>query len=168
MKTSSGALCPVCNRYIGPAAKCPYCSSDAVKSPLMRTIKVIAVFMATAGLFLLYLTAKHREPPLISISAITPVMNFAHIRIAGEVRKKPYIGRDNEYLSFRVFDGSGSLQVAAYRETAKALIEGDLLPNAGDFVEVRGNLSASASKAKLYLEVPRHLIIRPALKETEP
>jgi tRNA(Ile2) C34 agmatinyltransferase TiaS len=128
---------------------------------------MVAVVLATAGLFLLYMTAKHREPPLVSISEITPVMNFAHIRIEGEVRKKPYIGRDNEYLSFRVFDDSGSLQVVAYRETAKKLITENGLPHAGDRVDVRGNLSSSAAKAKLYLKIPQHLTIKPAVSEVE-
>jgi tRNA(Ile2) C34 agmatinyltransferase TiaS len=161
MKSAARSLCPVCNRYIGPVSKCPYCSSDAAKSPLILTIRISALLLATAGLFLLYLTAKHHDPPLITAAEITPAMNFAHIRISGNVRKKPYIARDHDYLSFRVYDESGSIQVVAYRKTAQKLISSNLLPAAGDSVTVRGNLSSSASKIKLYLKIPEHLMINP-------
>ena len=168
MKSASGALCPVCNRYIGPVSKCPYCSSDASKSPLILTIKISALLLATAGMFLLYLTAKHREPPPVTSAEITPAMNFAHIRISGTVRRKPYIARDNDYLSFRVYDESGSIQVVAYRKTAQSLISSGQLPAAGDSVNVRGNLSSSASKIKLYLKIPEHLTVIPKTPKPTP
>lgn len=176
----SSANCPECDRYIGPVSRCPYCNATNRQSPAIRLIRIIAIILATAGLFLLYMSAKHRQPPLQAIENITPSMNFAYIRITGIVKRKPYISKDKDYLSFRVYSKSSSdsethpgtnsnsnatikpssIQVVAYREIAKLLIENGNLPSSGDTVSVRGSLSVSAkSNMKLYLKAVKHLSI---------
>ena len=182
MQSDSTANCPVCERYIGPVSTCPYCNAKNRQSPVIRSIRIVAILLATVGLFMLYMTARHRQPTLISIEDITPAMNFAHVRIVGSIKRKPYISKDKDYISFRVYgetakSGSDletrsklnsrtynkprSLQVVAHREVAQALIANKLLPSAGDSVGVRGNLSVSAkSKNKLYLKTPNHLTIK--------
>ena len=129
---------------------------------MMVAVKVIAVLLATVGLGLLFAAARHREPPVIQISEITPVMNFAHVRIVGAVPKRAYIGKDGDYVSFTVEDDSGQIRVAAYRDVARKLITSKHLPKAGDQVEVRGSLSVAADAVpKLYLKLPSHLEIIP-------
>jgi hypothetical protein len=156
-------LCPSCERFIGPVGKCPYCDADARKMPMMVAVRIVAILLATVGLGLLYAAARHREPPVVQIESITPVMNFAHVRIVGSVSKRAYIGKDGDYISFSVADDSGSLRVAAYRDVARKLIATRHLPNAGDQVEVRGSLSVAADSApKLYLKLPGHLTITTA------
>ena len=160
MQPDSTGNCPVCERYIGPVSKCPYCNAKNSQSPIMRTIRIIAILLATVGLFLIYVTAKHRQPPLVAIENITPSMNFAHVHIAGVVKRKPYISQDQDYISFRIYGNNSSLKVVAYRKVAENLINKNLLPSAGDRVDVRGNLNVSAqSKIKLYLKIPDHLTI---------
>lgn len=155
-------LCPSCDRYIGPSGICPYCNASATKSPMLRTIRVTAILLATAGLALLYAAARHSSPPLVRISEITPVMNFAHIRVVGTINRKTYISTDRAYVGFTVDDGSGHLRVAAYRDVARALVEEARLPTAGDRVEVRGSLSVTAEdEPKLYLKAADHLMINP-------
>jgi cytochrome c-type biogenesis protein CcmE len=125
----------------------------------MRMVRISAVILATAGLILLYLAAKHHEPPLVPIDSITPVMNFAHVRVAGTVSKRPYKSRDGNTVSFTITDGSGALRVSAYRNVAKALLQDNAsLPAAGDRVELKGSLSISAERTpKLYLKSADHL-----------
>ena len=160
MQTDSSATCPVCERYIGPVQTCPYCSSKNVQSPVIRAIRIVALVLATFGLFLLFMTARHREPPVVIIEKISPAMNFAHVRIAGKLKRKPYISQDRDYISFRIYGATNSIQVVAHHKTARELIENSKLPAAGDCVSVRGNLSVSAkSKHKLYLKIPDHLTI---------
>ncbi len=181
MQTDSTGNCPECERYIGPVSICPYCSAKNRQSPIIQTIRIVAILLATVGLFMIYMTARHRQPPLVKIESITPAMNFAHVHIVGTVKRKPYISKDQEYISFRIYSESNqsgadletrsnsssrayirlkSLQVVAHREVAQSLIENNLLPAIGDRVDVRGNLSVSAqSKTKLYLKAHNHLTI---------
>ena len=162
MQPVGSPLCPSCDRYIGPAASCPYCNTAANTPPLMRAMRGVAILLATVGLVLLYVASKHREPPRITISEITPVMNFAHVRVVGTVPRKAYISRDRTHVSFTITDETGSLRVVAYRNVAKALLETRAVPTVGDEVEVRGSLSISAkSNPKMYLKSPQHLTPRP-------
>lgn len=168
MQPDSYANCPECDRYIGPVSTCPYCDSKNRQSPILRTIRFTAIFLATAGLFMLYMTAKHREPPLVAIENITPAMNFAHVHIVGTLKKKPYISEDENYISFRIYSKTDNIQVVAYRKVAQALIKNNLLPTTGDSVDVRGNLSVSAqSKSKLYLKATNHLTVNPNKSPTD-
>jgi hypothetical protein len=151
-------LCPSCNRYIGPAGCCPYCTATATASPMLKAIRVTAVLLATAGLLLLYVASRHSDPPLVGISEITPVMNFAHVRVSGTVTKRAYVSKDRGYVGFTIDDGSGRLRVVAYRNVAKTLFADKTLPAGGDEVDVRGSLSVSAnSEPKLYLKSTDHL-----------
>ncbi len=168
MQENSTANCPVCERYIGPVSVCPYCNAKNRQSPIIQTIRIVAVLLATVGLFMLYMTARHREPPLIAIENITPAMNFAHVHIVGAVKRKPYISKDQDYISFRIYSDTGNIQVVAYRKVAQALIQNNQLPSAGDSVDVRGNLSVSAqSKIKLYIKTPNHLTIKPGNQKSD-
>jgi len=160
MQSDSTGNCPVCERYIGPVSTCPYCSAKNRQSPIIRTIRIVAIFLATVGLFLIYMTARHRQPLLVAIENITPAMNFAHVHIAGVVKRKPYISQDQDYVSFRIYGKKSNLQVVAYRKVAETLINKNLLPTTGESVDVRGSLNVSAqSKIKLYLKTPDHLTI---------
>ena len=130
---------------------------------MMGAVRIVAILLATVGLGLLYAAARHREPPVVQIESITPVMNFAHVRIVGSVPRRAYVGKDGDYVSFSVEDDSGSLRVAAYRDVARKLVATRQLPKAGDQIEVRGSLSVAADSApKLYLKLPGHLKIATA------
>ncbi len=125
---------------------------------MMVAVRLVAILLATVGLGLLYTAARHRDPPIVQIEDITPVMNFAHVRIVGSVPKRAYIGKGRDYVSFSVADGSGEIRVAAYRDVARRLIADKLYPKAGERVEVRGSLNVAAdSVPKLYLKLPGHL-----------
>lgn len=160
MTTPTSPLCPSCNRYIGPVRRCPYCNADAFRSPMMRAIRWIALLLATAGLLCLYVAARHHDPPTIQIDTITPVMNFAHVSLAGRIPRKPYISADRNYVSFLLDDTTGTIRVAAYRNIAHALLSNNTLPESGNRVTVRGTLNLSAhDMPKLYLRNRDHLQI---------
>ena len=98
-------------------------------------------------------------------------MNHAAVRIQGTVDRKPYVGRNDEgeidYASFRVHDGSGWIRVAAYDETARALVESGALPAKGEKVEASGKLQFSnEGEPKLRLADPRQLLLDAAPGET--
>ncbi|MFO7870548.1 MAG: hypothetical protein R6V03_03850 [Kiritimatiellia bacterium] len=160
-----GEICPGCERFIGPADKCPYCGADSAKPGFLRLLRRLSLAAAAAGVLFLYLMAVNRELPLIKVSDITPTMNFAYVRVRGKVIRKPYVGRDEpgsspSYVSFSLNDGTGVLRAVAYRQAASKLHEAGLIPAEGERVEVSGSLSVSAEagRTKLYLRSPGSLI----------
>jgi hypothetical protein len=52
-------------------------------NPLSHWFRYVALVLGTLGLGFLYLTALHREIPVVKIGGIKPMMNFATVRVAG-------------------------------------------------------------------------------------
>ena len=160
-KEPDGATCFTCERFIGAADVCPYCGEPSVRSPVIRRLRWWAVCLALLGLVILYRLPASGEVPVRKIGRITSLMNFGRVRVAGEVQRKAYIGRDDgqvDYLSFIVADGSGELQVRAYGDVARKLSEAARVPQRGDRVTVTGRLRVTAGKPpRLVLEAVAHM-----------
>ena len=142
-----GDLCPSCDRFIGPADRCPYCGEASAKSPFIRRLRVGAVLLSFLGLGLLFLMATRRELPIVPVGTIDPMMNFAYVRVVGSVERDPRIIRRDgqvDYLSFPVDDGTGWIRVQAYSAAARRLVEQDRVPRRGMLVDVAGSLSVGA------------------------
>jgi hypothetical protein len=143
----SAARCPSCERYIGPVGSCPYCGTDSDRPPAIRALRLAALTLAGVGLLFLYLMGRHRDTPLMTIGDITPMMNYATVRISGAVERSPYVSRRGgtvEYLSFQVDDGTGALRVSAEDDVAAELDTRQLTPQRGQHVEVTGRLTVKA------------------------
>jgi len=160
---TTAAVCPSCNRYIGPAGRCPYCHADAPRPLMLRILRIGSVVLAVAGLVLLYLAVTHRELPVQKIGEITPLMNYAYVRIVGTVPRDCYVGDEEgvvDYVSFVVKDDTGSMRVKAHGEVALKLSEMGCLPQRDMRVDVAGSLSAAAGKKpEMRLQAPRQLLI---------
>jgi DNA/RNA endonuclease YhcR with UshA esterase domain len=139
-------------------------------NPLPRVFRYVALVLGTVGLGLLYLTALHREIPVVKIGEIKPMMNFATVRVAGKVSGDAQIFKEGEHvrsLRFMVDDGSGEILVQAYKAQAQALVDKYGLPRTGDRVEVAGSLSVSADDdVTMRLQVPEQLVLTRA--DTKP
>jgi hypothetical protein len=143
----AGAVCPSCERFIGPADVCPYCAADSARPPALRRLQYAAILLGVAGLAFLYLASARRELPAIRVADITPLMNFAYVRVCGRIERDAYLAQSRgkaEYVSFVLNDGSGPLRIAAYGRVAQDLVEGDRVPARGAVVEVAGTLNVSA------------------------
>jgi ribosomal protein L32 len=143
----AGDSCPSCGRFIGPADACPYCGTDSARNPLLRLLRRVAVVLALAGLAALYATASCRERPAVPVGRITPMMNFAYAAVRGAVEREAYVsreGREVDYVSFVLDDGTGRIRVAAYDEAARELAGSGRLPRRGDLLEARGSLAVPA------------------------
>ena len=172
-RSQADAFCPACSRFIGPADTCPYCDADSARKPVLRALRAAAFVLAFGGLAFLYLSAAHREIPLIKASSISPGMNFALVRMSGEVTRSPYIAREKgtaNYLSFLLDDDSGQIRVVASGAIAGYLASNERIC-AGDIVNVIGTLNVSAgSQPKLRLNSTNNLIVAmpPAEKNQTP
>lgn len=165
---SRDVLCSSCNRFVGPVSTCPYCGAAIEKRASLRAFKLAAVFLATMGLFLLYLMVTRGAIPVIQIGSIGRTMNFAFVRIEGRVANDTAVYREAgkvASVSFTVDDGSGDLSVKAYRDNARELVKRALIPRAGDFVTVEGSLNITADRESLWLASPDSLVITPDLPE---
>ncbi len=131
-----------------------------VKRPLrVRVLQYAALVLAAAGLILLYLFSVNRDIPLVRIGDITPAMNFAYVRIAGEVTSDAYVFQSGGVV-FNLKDGSGEISVMGGRTQADALETSGRLPGRGDRAEVAGCLSVSADqKVKLRLQSAGQLVL---------
>lgn len=155
--------CPSCGIYVGIASKCPRCGAEVGKHISVRVFRWAAVLLAIGGLLMLYLMATHRELPLMKVEQLQPTMYFAYIRIAGTVSEEPRIFRKDgtvRSLRFSVDDGTGEINVTAYRTQAQELIEANLLPHYGQNVVVAGSLAVTGGEDLLLrIQTPEHVTI---------
>jgi DNA/RNA endonuclease YhcR with UshA esterase domain/DNA-directed RNA polymerase subunit RPC12/RpoP len=129
--------CPHCGRFVGPASRCAHCGMRLEKRMGLKVLRSSAVAVAIAGLLLLHLYARNRELPIVRIGDISPVMNFASVRIEGVLESDARKLRSGSVL-YVVDDGSGT--IAAF---ANDMPDGRL-PLAGSPVMISGSLSVGA------------------------
>ena len=79
--------CPSCGRFVGTETRCPYCQTEIQKRLSIRIFKVISVLISTLGLAMLLFYARHVKTAEVSIKELTPLSNFAHVRIIGYAEK---------------------------------------------------------------------------------
>ena len=142
--------CPNCGRFVGAVAKCPYCGSKVEKRMSLVAIRWAAVLLATIGLFLLYLMAKHREIPVVMLGNVQPTMNFGQIRVVGQVASDARTFR-NGGMGFNVTDGTGTIMVFASAKQAKELADLNLVPKTGDAINFAGGLNISDEESSMRL-----------------
>lgn len=158
---------------MGPLDICPYCDCPANRPVTLKALRYVSLILAVGGLALLYLAAIGREAPLLEINSITPMQNFAYIKVTGKASgvSKPPRDQPIDYVSFKLTSGSNSLTVAAYDDCARKLFETGTLPGPGDEVEVTGSVNVnSTGRKRLTLDSPEQVRIigRAPPKTTKP
>jgi DNA/RNA endonuclease YhcR with UshA esterase domain len=148
--------CPNCGRFVGAITKCPYCGSKVEKRMSLVAVRWAAVLLATIGLFLLYMMAKHRDIPVVLLGDIKPTMNFGQIRVVGQVDSDARAFKSGG-MGFNVSDGTGTIMVFVSQKQAKELGEKNLVPQAGDSISFAGGLNISDEEASMRLLSVRDL-----------
>lgn len=168
---SQGAVCPACERFIGPADSCPYCDADSGRSlwvrRLCRTIPVVAVALLAA----LHAAAVQRPLPVVRVAAIQPTMNFGSVRVEGVIAREPrWIGNaSRRELSLRVDDGTGELRAILDEYASLALLREERVPKKGQRLDLEGTLQCRAADAPLLrVHSPRQVRARPDSPGTKP
>ena len=160
--------CPSCGRFVGAQTTCPYCGAHVSKRLSLRLFRYGAIILAILGLIALWIAARSADIPAIQIQEIGSTMNWAYVKLEGIVVRPPAYDAQTEYLKFWLYDGTGEIMVAAYRNESRALLETGTVPAMGDRVTVEGTLKVKEDFESLTLNVPERLIIdRPQAVESE-
>ncbi len=147
--------CPVCCRYTGPVPTCPYCDTSIPLPPALRLIKCSAFILAIAGLIFLWLAARRLQPESVSLGELSPAMNYATIRVTGEVVGTPRPGREPGSIGFTIQDGEHRLRIFS-----NAAATPEQAPERGAQVSVTGNLKFSAGRDPImFIRRPEHIQI---------
>jgi hypothetical protein len=143
--TRAPGSCPSCGRYVGPHGNeaCPHCGARLTERIPLRTVKIVAILLASVGLAALLLVARRAEVSLIRIEQIGPMMNMASVRVAGTCSRGPTYDPESGYLSFWIDDGTGEMRVSVYRAESDQIIATERVPALGDRVEVAEQLPLS-------------------------
>ncbi len=102
-------------------------------SKAIKRLRTAVVAVAITGLFLASLGANLREPPLVRIGEIKPIMNFSTVRVQGVLESDVRQLRGGSVL-YMVNDGTGKLPVFLVQAP-----DGKL-PTAGSRITVEGYL----------------------------
>ncbi len=155
----SDVHCPSCGRFVGAQETCPNCGAHLGRRISLRLIQYGAVILAVLGLVALWFAARARDIPVVRIQDISSTMNWAYVKLQGTVIRPPSFDAQTGYLRFWIFDGSGEMMVAAYRNESQALLTAGKVPAMGDEVTVEGTLKVKEDFQSLTLNVPDHFIV---------
>src|SRR5512136_2051374 len=155
-KEANMATCPSCGRYVGPtdAGTCSYCGARLTGRVTLRALKTGALGLAVLGLTLLWWFATHSPIPTLKIGLAQATMNFAYVRVQGQVTRAPSYDPDGGYLSFWIADDTGEMLVSSYRATTQDLMRLGQVPGIGDRVTMEGILRVRPDSASLTLNSP--------------
>ncbi len=172
---SADVICPACGHFAGVYEACPRCGTYIPKRMSIKFFKFFSLGLAIIGLICMYLWVKNRDLVKIQVSDIKETMNFAYVRMTGEVVQDCKIFYDDEkaenkkpnYLNFSIRDSSGEIRVTAYRHVAQELVSRSLLPHLGDVVDVKGQLRVKANQNfSLIVQALDHIkVIEPAVAQ---
>ncbi len=135
--------CQSCGRFVGVFDRCPYCQAVTTKRLSLRVFKLLSVLVSTVGLALLLFYARTIQPPLITIDSLTPLTNFAQVRIRGTVERSFGIHPQWGSLSFVLAQKGKTgevnrIRVSAYGKVASEVAALNNVPQEGDELTVQG------------------------------
>jgi hypothetical protein len=155
--------CQSCGRFTGVYTRCPYCQALVEKRLSITVFKWIAVLTSTIGLLLLLFYARHVQTPLVKISELGPLSNFAHVRIKGVVDRSFGIHPKWGSLGFILAQKNPktgekqTIRVSAYSKVAKAIDQKKLVPQKGDELSVEGQVRFQKDSPSLLINSSEHI-----------
>ena len=164
-------VCPACGHFVGVYERCPRCGTYLPKRTSLKFFKFFSLFLAIFGLFFLYLWVLNQKLPTIKISTISETMNFAYVHLSGTVSRDAQVYYDEfengvkrpSRITFTINDETGSISVGAFKTVAEQMIEKNILPAAGDKIDLEGQLKVKGN----YINITVQAIDQIQLQEAE-
>lgn len=113
----------------------------------VRHIRLACLALAVIGIPILYLTALYVKPQPVKVEAVSGTMQSALVQITGTLIRDPrIIQRPQGIARIDLFldDGTGTIQVSAFKSVARDLVINNQVPRLGDVVEVSGTIKANS------------------------
>lgn len=153
-------VCPACGHFVGVYERCPRCGTYLPKRTSLKFFKFFSLFLAIFGLFFLYLWVLNQKLPTIKISTISETMNFAYVHLTGVVSRDAQVYYDEfdngikrpSRIGFTMQDETGSIYVGAFKTVAEQMIEKNILPAAGDKVDIEGQLKVKGNNINITIQ----------------
>jgi DNA/RNA endonuclease YhcR with UshA esterase domain len=155
--SSKGAICPSCGRFVGPLEQCPYCGASVRKRLPLRYFRLGSIALALLGLAALLYAARGSPTPKVSIASVGATMNYAYVRLEGQVTRGPTYDPETQQLAFYLADPTGEIMVSSFRAVTRQFLEQKKIPVAGDHVAAEGTLRVRDDFASLNLISPDKL-----------
>lgn len=147
----STALCPSCGRHVGPYEACPYCGARLEPRVSVRALRYGSLLVAVAGLAVLWFFSLRSPVPEVKIGQVQATMNFAYVRVSGQVIRSPSYDADSSYLNFWIQDDTGEMMVSSYRGVTQDLLAAGKRPDVGDRATLEGTLRLREETPSLVL-----------------
>jgi DNA/RNA endonuclease YhcR with UshA esterase domain len=153
----NGAICPSCGRFVGPLEQCPYCGALVRKRLPLRYLRLGSIALAVLGLVALLYAILGSPTPKVTVASVGATMNYAYVRLEGQVTRGPRYDPETQALSFYLADSTGEIMVSSFRATTRQLLDQKKIPVAGDRVAVEGTLRVRDDFGALNLVSPDKL-----------
>jgi DNA/RNA endonuclease YhcR with UshA esterase domain len=152
-----GAICPSCGRFVGPLEQCPYCGALVRKRLPLRYFRLSSVALAIIGLAALLYAARGSPTPKVTVASVGATMNYAYVRLEGQVTRGPTYDPNTQELRFYLADSTGEIMVSSFRAITRQLLDQKRIPVAGDHVAAEGTLRVRDDFAALNLVSPNKI-----------
>jgi DNA/RNA endonuclease YhcR with UshA esterase domain len=153
----NGAICPSCGRFVGPLEQCPYCGASVRKRLPLRYLRFGSVALAIIGLAALLYAASGSATPKVTVAGIAATMNYAYIRLEGQVTRGPVYDPASQELHFYLADPTGEIMVSSFRAVTRQLLAQNKVPVAGDHAALEGTVRVREDFVSLNLVSPEKL-----------
>ncbi len=153
----NGAICPSCGRFVGPLEQCPYCGASVRKRLPLRYFRLGSIALAIIGLAALLYAVGGSATPKVKVASIAATMNYAYVRLEGQVTRGPVYNPNTQELRFYLTDSTGEIMVSSFRAVTRQLLALNKIPVAGDHVAVEGTLRLRDDFVALNLIGPEKL-----------
>lgn len=149
-----GAFCPSCGRFVGPLDRCPHCGAAVHKRLPLRYIRLACILLAIAGIAALLYATRGSPTPRVTVASVGATMNYAYVRLEGQVTRGPTYDPEAQELRFYLADSTGEIMVASFRAVTRQLLDRNKIPVAGDHIAAEGTLRVRDDFTSLNLVSP--------------
>ncbi len=151
--------CPNCGAYVGGYPRCDECRDKMPHAKRLQIARVSSILIMIVGLIGLGFYAQKDPAPLVKIGDIGPTYSYGTVTISGNITNIDYRVADDDswrMLIMDVDDGSGTIEVKAFTEVVREMINEENTPAEGDSCDIRGTVNIKGNEKYVLLGSSMH------------